>query len=212
MLKDPEDAANKIRERGNALPECRAEIKKRPVQLSLVMTVIGRDKPGLVDSLAGIVADHGGNWLESRMSRLGGQFAGILRVQVPAEKEAALVGALKKLEPEGLTVVVHSDRQDPAQSERALVFLEIVGQDRPGIVHQISHALAAHGVNVEELNTECASAAMTGETLFKAQAKLNIPELCNLAGLRNELEKIAEDLIVDLTLKELPREVPARGM
>jgi len=182
------------------------------MQLSLVMTVIGRDKPGLVDSLAGIVADHGGNWLESRMSRLGGQFAGILRVQVPAEKEAALVGALKKLEPEGLTVVVHSDRQDPAQSERALVFLEIVGQDRPGIVHQISHALAAHGVNVEELNTECASAAMTGETLFKAQAKLNIPELCNLAGLRNELEKIAEDLIVDLTLKELPREVPARGM
>ena len=212
MLKDPEDAANKISDHGNALPECRAEIKKRPVQLSLVMTVIGRDKPGLVDSLAGIVADHGGNWLESRMSRLGGKFAGILRVQVPAEKEAALVGALKKLEPEGLTVVVHSDRQDHAQSERALVFLEIVGQDRPGIVHQISHALAAHGVNVEELNTECASAAMTGETLFKAQAKLNIPELCNLAGLRNELEKIAGDLIVDLTLKELPREVPARGM
>jgi len=182
------------------------------MQLSLVMTVIGRDKPGLVDSLAGIVAEHGGNWLESRMSRLGGHFAGILRVQVPAEKEAALVGALKKLEPEGLTVVIHSDRQDHAQSERALVFLEIVGQDRPGIVHQISHALAAHGVNVEELNTECASAAMTGETLFKAQAKLNIPELCNLAGLRNELEKIAGDLIVDLTLKELPREVPARGM
>ena len=194
------------------MPEWRAEIKKGPMQLSLVMTVIGRDKPGLVDSLAGIVADHGGNWLESRMSRLGGKFAGILRVQVPAEKEAALVGVLKKLEPEGLTVVVHSDRQDPAQSERALVFLEIVGQDRPGIVHQISHALAAHGVNVEELNTECASAAMTGETLFKAQAKLNIPELCNLAGLRNELEKIAEDLIVDLTLKELPREVPARRM
>jgi len=194
------------------LPEWRAEIKKGPMQLSLVMTVIGRDKPGLVDSLAGIVAEHGGNWLESRMSRLGGHFAGILRVQVPAEKEAALVGALKKLEPEGLTVVIHSDRQDHAQSERALVFLEIVGQDRPGIVHQISHALAAHGVNVEELNTECASAAMSGEMLFKAQAKLNVPELCNLAELRNELEKIAEDLIVDLTLKELPREVPARGM
>src|SRR5207247_11113963 len=115
------------------------------MQLSLVMTVIGRDKPGLVDSLAGIVADHGGNWLESRMSRLGGQFAGILRVQVSAEKEAALVGALKKLEPEGLTVVVHSDRQDPAQSERALASLELVGQDRPAIAHHISHALSASG-------------------------------------------------------------------
>jgi len=181
------------------------------MQLSLVMTVIGRDKPGLVDSLAGIVAEHGGNWLESRMSRLGGHFAGILRVQVPAEKEAALVGALKKLEPEGLTVVIHSDRQDHAQSERALVFLEIVGQDRPGIVHQISHALAAHGVNVEELNTECASAAMSGEMLFKAQARLRIPESCNLAALREELERIAGDLIVDVVLRELPAAQPARG-
>src|SRR2546422_11072660 len=96
MLKDPEDAANKIRERGNALPECRAEIKKRPVQLSLVMTVIGRDKPGLVDSLAGIVADHGGNWLENRMWRLGGPVAGILRVPVPAQKAAAVGCALNK--------------------------------------------------------------------------------------------------------------------
>src|SRR2546429_5453896 len=112
MLKDPEDAANKIRERGNALPECRAEIKKRAMQLSLVMTVIGRDKPGLVDSLAGIVAEHGGNWLESRMSRLGGQFAGILRVQVPAEKEATLVGALQQIQPAGLYVLGHPDRDD----------------------------------------------------------------------------------------------------
>src|SRR5437763_13035762 len=174
------------------------------MQLSLVMTVIGGDKPGLVDSLAGIVADHGGNWLESRMSRLGGQFAGILRVQVAAEKEAALVGALKKLEPEGLTVVVHSDRPDPAQSERALVFLEIVGQDRTGIVHQISHALASHGVNVEDLQSECGSAAMSGETLFKARARLHLPISCNLAALRQELEKIAADLIVDLALKEVP--------
>ena len=173
------------------------------------MTVIGPDRPGLVDSLAGIVAEHGGNWLESRMSRLGGQFAGILRAQVPVEQESNLLRALKQLEREGLTVVVYPDRPEPEQSTRTMVFLEIIGQDRPGIVHQISHALARHGVNVEELNTECISAAMSGETLFKAQAKLNIPESCNLAVLRSELEKIAADLIVDLTLKELPRELSA---
>jgi len=176
------------------------------MQLSLVMTVIGKDRPGLVDSVAGIVADQGGNWLESRMSRLGGQFAGILRVQIPAEKEAALVRHLKHLETEGLTIVVHSDRPQAEESERTLTYLEIVGQDRPGIVHQISHALAAHGVNVEELNTECSSAAMSGETLFKAAAKLKIPSSCKLGELKRELEQIAEDLIVDITLQELPRE------
>jgi glycine cleavage system regulatory protein len=170
------------------------------------MTVIGADRPGLVDSVAGIVADQGGNWLESRMSRLGGQFAGILRVQIPAEKEGALVQSLKELQREGLTIVVHLDRPQPEESEHERISLEIVGQDRPGIVHQISHALAAHGVNVEELNTECSSAAMSGETLFKAVAKLKIPSSCKLGELKRELEQIAEDLIVDVTLKELAGE------
>src|SRR3954462_13348485 len=106
----------------------------------LVMTIIGRDRPGLVDSVAGIVAEHGGNWLESRMSRLGGHFAGILRVEVPTEKESPLVNALKQLESRGLSPVGHTDHAKPAAAERPLSVLEIVGQDRPGIVRQISHA------------------------------------------------------------------------
>ena len=181
------------------------------MQLSLVMTVIGEDHPGLVNAVAGIVADQGGNWLESRMARLGGQFAGVLRVQISAEKEAALVRSLKHLETEGLTIVVHSDRPQPEEAWRALTFLQIVGQDRPGIVHQISQALAAHGVNVEELNTECASAAMSGEMLFKAQARLRIPKSCDLTTLREELERIAGDLIVDVVLRELPAAQPTRS-
>jgi glycine cleavage system regulatory protein len=81
--------------------------------------------------------------------------------------------------------------------------LEIVGQDRPGIVHQIASTLASYGVNVEELETECASAAMSGETLFKAQAKLSIPAVCDSAALGQELEKIAADLIVEISLADL---------
>jgi glycine cleavage system regulatory protein len=174
------------------------------MQRSLVMTVIGPDRPGLVESVAGLVAEHNGNWLESRMSRLGGQFAGILRVEVPAEKASTLVGALERLDAEGLRVVVHPDQAASAVTPAALSVLEIVGQDRPGIVRQISSALAAHGVNVEELQTECASAAMSGEMLFKARAKLSIPATCDTEALRKELEKIAEDLIVELSLAELP--------
>jgi glycine cleavage system regulatory protein len=169
----------------------------------LVMTVIGPDRPGLVESVAELVAGHGGNWLESRMSRLGGQFAGILRVEVPSEKEVALVSALKQLQERGLTTVVHPDQSKPTAGAARLSGLEIVGQDRPGIVREISRALADFDVNVEELQTECASAAMSGETLFKARAKLSIPKTCDIAALRTELERIAEDLIVEISLAEL---------
>jgi len=172
------------------------------MQHSLVMTVIGNDRPGLVDSVASIVAEHGGNWLESRMSRLGGQFAGIVHVAVSADREAALARALKALDARGLTVVVHSD-QPPSTTSRRTNVLEIVGQDRPGIVRQISHTLADWGVNVEELQTECASAAMSGETIFKARAVLNIPDSCDVAKLREGLEKIAADLIVEISLEKV---------
>jgi glycine cleavage system regulatory protein len=173
------------------------------MERTLVMTVIGPDRTGLVDSIASLVTEHGGNWLESRMSRLGGHFAGILRVEVPQDREPALVAALQKLESRGLTVVVHRDQPKAPPSTERLRRLEIVGQDRPGIVREISHALASFGVNVEDLQTECASAAMSGETLFKATATLSIPEACDTERIRQQLEKIAEDLIVEISLAEV---------
>lgn len=175
------------------------------MQHSVVMTLIGEDRPGLVDSVATIVAAHGGNWLESRLSRLGGQFAGIVHIELPAGAEPALTRALQGLSAEGLIVTVHPDRSQPASRPQRLNLLEIVGQDRPGIVRQISHALAGFGVNVEELHTECSSAAMSGEPLFKARARLNIPDSCNVAELRQTLEKIAADLIVDISLEAMPK-------
>ena len=174
------------------------------MQRLLVMTVIGQDRPGLVETVAALVAEHGGNWLESRMSRLGGQFAGILRVEVPNENEPPLVAALKKLESQGLTVVVHTDQPKPLPTAARQSELDIVGQDRPGIVREISRALAGFGMNVEEFETECASAAMSGETLFKAHARLSIPESCDTAQIRKQLERIAADLIVEISLAELP--------
>jgi glycine cleavage system regulatory protein len=172
------------------------------------MTVIGQDRPGLVESVADLVASHGGNWLESRMSRLGGQFAGILRVEVSPENEGELVAKLKALSSRGLSVVVHSDRPEIEPPAGRTRILEIVGQDRPGIVQQISRALATHGVNVEELHTECASAAMTGETLFKARAKLRVPESADVEKIRQNLEKIASDLIVDVSFAEFEADEP----
>jgi len=169
----------------------------------LVMTIIGADRPGLVESVAACVAEHGGNWLESTMSRLGGQFAGILRVEVPPDQERLLVSALEALTAKGLHVVAHTDQSPPVADAGRLSLIEVVGHDRPGIVRQISKTLADEGVNVEELQTECSSAAMSGENLFKARAKVSIPSSVNVAGLRNNLEKIAEDLIVDISFSEI---------
>lgn len=181
-------------------------MKKQATPLPmLVLTVIGSDRPGLVELVSRIVAAHGGNWLESRMSRLGGQFAGIIRVEAPEEAEEALARDLAGLSAEGLTVVCRTDGDEPGGNRR-FAALELVGLDRPGIVREISQALARTGANVEELTTSCESAPMSGEPLFKAAIKIGLPEGCDVAGIRRELEEIAANLLVDISLEPLEAE------
>jgi glycine cleavage system regulatory protein len=169
------------------------------------MTVIGPDRTGLVESVARVVAEHGGNWLESRMSRLGGEFAGILRIEIPAEKKVALLDTLQKIS--GLNVTVRSDETKVPAAAGRRTKLEIIGHDRPGIVREISSVLTRSHVNVEEFSSEVVSAPMSGEMLFKAAAHLQLPKGCDLAALKSELEKIAADLLVDVSFAEIPGDV-----
>jgi glycine cleavage system regulatory protein len=170
------------------------------MQTPVVMTIIGPDRTGLVEAVARAVASHGGNWLESRMCRLGGEFAGILRIEVPSDKKAPLLEALQKIS--GLNVTVRSSDAKISATNARQTHMEIIGQDRPGIVHEISTALARAGVNVEEFSSEVVSGAMSGETLFKASARLQLPEKCDLNALKKDLEKIAADLLVDVSFGE----------
>ena len=176
---------------------------------SLVMTVIGADRPGLVQLVAARVADQGGNWLESRMCRLGGQFAGILRVEVPKDRRDALVNALRALEVDGLRVILHAEDGDATgdhlPTKGSLATLELVGMDRPGILRSVSGVFATHGVNVEELASERVNAPMDGGVLFQARATVFVPETVRLAAVRSDLEKIATDLMVDLKLVPLSK-------
>jgi glycine cleavage system regulatory protein len=166
---------------------------------SLVLTVMGPDRPGLVEALSSAVAGHGANWLESRMAHLAGHFVGLLRVSVPEAQIGALRSALRALEGSGLRVLVETgETPEPGPDDRLLA-LELVGLDRPGIIRDISRALALRGVNVEELDTCCESAPMSGETLFRARARLRVPA-GRAEELRSALEKIASELMVDLTL------------
>jgi glycine cleavage system regulatory protein len=166
------------------------------------MTIISPDRTGLVEAVARAVADHGGNWLESRMCRLGGEFAGILRIEIPAGTKASLLAALQRLQTNGLQIVIREDAPAPRAVGRQ-TRLEIIGADRPGIVREITSALARAGVNVEEFTSEVSSAPMSGETLFKAAARLQLPAHCDLAALKQELEKIAADLLVDVSFAEV---------
>jgi glycine cleavage system regulatory protein len=168
---------------------------------SLVLTVLGEDRPGLVEALASIIAHHEGNWLESRMAQLAGQFAGILRASVPDARAAALITALQGLAAYGLHVAVaRSAADEPAQDCRWLT-LDLVGNDHLGIIRDLAHTLAQCGINIEELQTECTSAPMTGGMLFKTTARLRVPLAVAVTELQITLEHLAHDLMVDITLE-----------
>ena len=169
------------------------------MQKMLVMTIMGKDHTGLVESLARLISECGGNWLESRMCRLGGEFAGILRATAPEDSEQNLIHSLHALQSKGLTVVVQRDETLPSAGLTRTATLSLVGHDRPGIIYQISAALAHQNINVEELETECSSAPMSGERIFRAMARLQIPESCTVPELRKELEEIGSELMVDIT-------------
>ncbi len=174
------------------------------LSIHLVVTIIARDKPGIVELLSQTVSDHGASWLGSRMARLAGEFAGIVEVRAPESTASLLAEALRELEGDGLSVQVAHSQPDSSSAitrPRSL-HLELVGDDRPGIIREISQVLTRRGVNVLELATRCESAPMSGEVLFHASTRLQVPGDVPLEELAEELEKIAHGLMVDLTLDE----------
>jgi glycine cleavage system regulatory protein len=169
---------------------------------SLILTIVGADRPGLVNLISDRVTAHGGNWLESRMANLAGQFAGIVHLHVPESKAEPLIAAFRDLEAQGLRIVVTRGTEGSSAASGRRMRLELVGQDRPGIVRDISHELASRGVSIEELVTDGVSGSMSGESLMRGSAQLRVPANVATAQLRQALEALANDLMVDLTLDE----------
>jgi glycine cleavage system regulatory protein len=168
----------------------------------LVFTFVGADKPGLVEKLSQTVAAHGGNWLESRMSELAGQFAGIVKVEVKKEQAPALRAALLALSEQQLSVVVAESQGEASQGTFRQLRLSIVGNDRPGIVREVSHALATRHISVSEMDTSITSAPMSGDPLFEAVAHIRVPQTLDLAELNAQLDDIADALTVQIDLEE----------
>lgn len=167
---------------------------------AFVLTVLGVDRPGLVDELSRVVTDHGGNWERSEMARLGGRFAGIVQVSVPDRRADELRAALDALgRTTGLQVTVDTAGAEPEPTGTRLV-VSLVGADRPGLVHAVASALADVRANIEELATSATSAPMSGEPLFEATATVVLPTEVDQQELRERLEALAGRLMVDIEL------------
>ncbi len=162
---------------------------------SIVISVIGPDRTGLVDTLSRIISSHGGNWEGSRLAHLSGQFSGMVHALVPAEQVEQLESALQAIE--GLTVQLAKGSNEVVALQT--VNFDVVGSDRPGIVQQVASVLAAQGANVEELVTDVQSAPMSGEPMFHAEVRVGLPDGLDADQLGDALESLSDDIMVTIS-------------
>lgn len=174
-----------------------------PATTSLVATVMGPDRPGIVRALSDRAQRHGANWTVSHMARIAGEFAGMVHFEVPSEKAAALAEALRALEPSGLKVAVASSGGAGAAPAGWRAFdLELIGDDRVGIVADLTRLLAERGISIERLNTETLRGDAAAKARFKVNAHLLVPRKLDHEALRAELGVLARSLMVDIALGE----------
>lgn len=167
------------------------------MQREIVLSVIADDHPGIVQSLAETIAGHGGNWLDGSMSHMSGKFAGIVLLEVAEDKEKELEDALRALDRRGLHVSFERTTHCEPQPGH-YVMVNIVANDRPGIVGEISDLLARHNINIETLTTSVADTPMSSGHLFKARFQANLPGNMSYDDLQHVLESASDDLMVEL--------------
>ena len=165
----------------------------------VILSVIGSDRPGLTEALAGAVQAAGGNWLESRLTRLGGSYVGSVLVELPEDALDTLRDKAAHVDAAGLKVSIAAAGVTDAPVGTPLD-LALVGQDRPGIVKEVSAALARLGVNIEELESGTEAEAWSGNRLFRATLALRIPSGISAADVQAALEAISGEIMVDFTV------------
>lgn len=168
-----------------------------------ILTVVGSDRPGLTQALAEAVLSVGGNWLESHLARLGGKYVGSVLVELPADRLDALKDATQRVDAIGLHVsLVEAAPTDGSPAGQTIV-LELVGQDRPGIVREITALLAGLGVNIEDFSSHIEHSSWSGGRLFRAKADLRLPDNLSPDRVRDALEGISGEIMVDFDLSAL---------
>ena len=166
---------------------------------SVILSVIGSDRPGLTQALAGAVLSAGGNWLESHLSRLGGLYVGSVLVELETGEIEALRTAVRAVDAQGLEVRIVAALDGPGVAGEALRF-SLVGQDRPGIVRQVTAILSDLEVNIETFDPRITAEPHSGAPLFLMEASLRLPPGLQAAAVQDALEAISAEIMVDFSL------------
>lgn len=167
---------------------------------SVILSVIGSDRPGLTEALAGAVLSAGGNWLESHLSRLGGLYVGSVLVAIDRGRVDALRAAVRAVDVQGLDVRIADASEGSAAAAGEALQLSVVGQDRPGIVRQVTATLSALDVNIEAFDTRIRAEPHSGAPLFQIEARLRLPPGLPASGVQAALEDISAEIMVDTSL------------
>ena len=167
----------------------------------VILVVSGSDRPGLTKALADAVHAAGGNWLNSHLSRLGGKYVGSVLVELDAAALPRLEAQVRSVDASGLRVsLVPADDEAPIEGDTLTV--ELVGQDHPGIVRQVTTVLAALGVNIDSLTTNTEHGAWSGEPLFRAEVRVTLPQGVDRDEVQAALEAISGEVMVDITVRK----------
>ncbi len=163
----------------------------------LVLTLLGKDRPGLVEEVSTVVLENHGNWLASNLSHLAGHFAGILQLEVPEEHLQAMQDALHNL-PSLEVRIEAGDAEGVIENEPQQLCLVITGNDRPGIVQELATVIRHKGANITHLTSKQQSAPNWGSPIFNAHATVTLPPGMNRDVVIDALESITSDVMVDI--------------
>lgn len=162
----------------------------------LIFTLVGQDKPGLISNLAKTVYGMGGNWLGSNFSHMAGHFAGFVQIDLPLDKHQTLITLL--LQHPDLKIHLLSGVVEEPNEPQQKVQIEITGNDKTGIVQELTQILNQFNLNIVKFDSCLETAPNWGGSLFKAKALISIAADFDLEKLQESLESIANDLMVDI--------------
>lgn len=164
-----------------------------------VLSVVGSDRPGLTQALAAAVLSAKGNWLESHLSRLGGLYVGSVLVELGAGDVDGLRRAVTAVDAQGLEVRIAPAVEEAEAAGETLRF-SVVGQDRPGIVNQVTAVLSELRANIETFTTWVAAEPHSGAPLFHMNAEVRLPLGLDAGQVQAALEDISAEIMVDIAL------------
>ena len=169
---------------------------------NFVLTLTGPDRIGIVDNLTKVLLDHGGNVEISRMTRLGGEFALLMLVSLPAEHFVALENDLEHLVAQGYKVTTSRTGKTPTETYSGWLpyQIEVHGADHEGIIHEVTRYLSQHSINIESMDTETTRAPISGAPLFTMTGLLLAPSSLSSQTWKAGLEDIGRHLNVDITI------------